>query len=214
MKLSACTIHLVGVLPGAIGLRTLISSTMGCIFLTSLEFRKESARTSLLSYLESPSGPAERVADPVRTVECRSPPIAQDENMAVEISGTYHGGLKMELRHGPSGALQKTAAPVDNQGDGSSFSPTDLVAAALGSCAVTTMAIVARRHDIPFEGATFHVEKHMRSDPRRIDRLPLRIQMPAGLSEEQREILENAARTCPVEQSLLPEIERVFLFDY
>lgn len=134
--------------------------------------------------------------------------------MAVEITGNYVSGLKMELVHEPSGARQKTAAPLDNNGDGSSFSPTDLLAAALGSCAVTTMAIVAQREGIPFEGASFHIEKHMRGAPRRVDRLPLRIRMPAGLAEAQRTLLEEAARTCPVERSLLPEIEREFVFDY
>lgn len=134
--------------------------------------------------------------------------------MAVEIKGKYTGGLKMELSHTPSGASQKTAAPVDNKGDGSSFSPTDLVAAALGSCAVTTMAIMAEREGIPFQGASFIVEKHMRSDPRRIEKLPLRIRMPSGLSDEQKRILETAARNCPVEKSLLPEIEREFSFEY
>jgi putative redox protein len=134
--------------------------------------------------------------------------------MTVEISGTYQGGLRMELRHAPSGSTQKTAAPVDNRGDGSAFSPTDLVAAALGSCAVTTMAIAADRAGIPFDGASFVVEKHMRSGPRRIDKLPIRIRMPRGLTAEQRSILEEAARTCPVERSLLPEIEREFTFEY
>jgi putative redox protein len=134
--------------------------------------------------------------------------------MGVEITGTYRGGLKMELRHGPSGATQKTAAPVDNKGDGSSFSPTDLVAAALGSCAVTTMAIVAEREGIPFTGATFAVDKQMRSDPRRIERLPIRIRMPADLSPAHRATLEEAARTCPVERSLLPDIGREFTFEY
>lgn len=134
--------------------------------------------------------------------------------MAVEIKGSYTGGLKMELRHGPSGMTLKTAAPVDNKGDGSSYSPTDLMAAALGSCAVTTMAIVAEREGIPFPDAEFAIEKHMRSGPRRVDRLPVRIRMPAGLSPEQREVLENTARSCPVERSLLPEIERDFTFEY
>lgn len=134
--------------------------------------------------------------------------------MAVEIDGSYTGGLKMELTHGPSGAGIGTAAPKDNQGDGSSFSPTDLVAAALGSCAVTTMAIVARREGIPFEGATFHVEKHMRSDPRRIDRLPLRIRMPEALTPEQRATLEETARTCPVARSLHPEVAVPIEFEY
>ena len=134
--------------------------------------------------------------------------------MAVEIEGSYAGGLKMELTHGPSGTGIRTAAPRDNQGDGSSFSPTDLVAAALGSCAVTTMAIVAAREGIPFEGASFHVEKHMRSDPRRIDRLPLRIRMPAALSPEHRARLEEIARTCPVARSLNPEIDAGIEFEY
>lgn len=134
--------------------------------------------------------------------------------MAVEITGTYQGGLRMELHHGPSGAKQLTAAPLDNQGDGSSFSPSDLVAAALGSCAVTTMAIVAQREGIPFEGASFHIEKHMLSAPRRIERLPIRIRMPAGLTPEQRSRLEAIARSCPVDRSLLPDIERDFTFEY
>ncbi|MEX2571493.1 MAG: OsmC family protein [Gemmatimonadota bacterium] len=134
--------------------------------------------------------------------------------MAVEITGSYGGGLKTELRHGPSGSVQKTAAPVDNKGDGSSFSPTDLVAAALGSCAVTTMAIVADRNGIKFDDASFVIEKHMRSDPRRIERLPLRIRMPADLTAEERAILEEAALTCPVARSLLPEIDCDFSFEY
>jgi putative redox protein len=134
--------------------------------------------------------------------------------MAVEISGEYTGGLKMRLRHGPSGAELPTAAPKDNQGDGSSYSPTDLLAASLGACMVTTMAIVAQREGIDFEGASFVLEKHMRSDPRRVDSIPVKIRMPQGLSEEQRKKLENAARSCPVERSLNPEIRREIEFVY
>ena len=132
----------------------------------------------------------------------------------VEITGEYAGNLKMELSHGPSGTVIRSAAPVDNQGDGSSFSPTDLVATALGSCAVTTMAIVAQREGIPFEGADFHVEKHMRSDPRRIDRLPLRFRMRGSLSGEQRARLEEIALTCPVARSLHPDIAVPMEFEY
>ena len=134
--------------------------------------------------------------------------------MAVEITGRYIGNLNMELTHGPSGAVLKTAAPVDNQGDGSSFSPTDLVAAALGSCMVTTMAIVAERLGIDFTAASFHVEKHMVSDPRRIGRLPVRIKLPASLTPDQRTKLERAAHTCPVHRSLIPEIEKDVEFVY
>lgn len=134
--------------------------------------------------------------------------------MAVEITGDYAGKLKMTLRHGPSNKEIPTAAPVDNMGDGSSFSPTDLLAASLGSCMVTTMAIVAQREGIPFAGASFVLEKHMRSDPRRVDAVPVKIRMPGGLTEEQREKLERAARTCPVERSLHPEIRREIEFVY
>ena len=134
--------------------------------------------------------------------------------MAVEITGTYTGNLKMELHHGPSGASMQTAAPRDNLGDGSSFSPTDLLAASLGSCMVTTMAIVAQREGIPFSGAEFVAEKHMRADPRRVDALPVRIRMPTGLTPEQRATLENAAHTCPVHRSLLPEIRKEVEFVY
>jgi putative redox protein len=134
--------------------------------------------------------------------------------MAVEITGAYTGDLKMELQHGPSGAGLKTAAPRDNQGDGSSFSPTDLLAASLGSCMVTTMAIVARREGIPFAGASFILEKHMRADPRRVEALPVRIRLPAELTPPQRERLERAALRCPVYLSLLPEIRKDVEFVY
>ncbi|MEL7060623.1 MAG: OsmC family protein [Acidobacteriota bacterium] len=134
--------------------------------------------------------------------------------MAVEISGTYTGNLGVEVHHGPSGAVLQTAAPKDNQGDGSSFSPTDLAAAALGACMLTLMGIVARRDGIALEGCSFQLEKHMRADPRRIDRLPIVFTMPAGLEPAQRKKLERAALTCPVHRSLLPEIDKTTRFDY
>ena len=134
--------------------------------------------------------------------------------MAVTMTGAYVGDLKTEIEHGPSGTRLKTAAPLDNQGDGSSFSPTDLVGAALASCMLTTMAIVARRHDIDLTGSTFVVEKHMRDDPRRIDRLPVVLHLPAGLSAEHRRLMERTAHACPVHRSLLPEIEKSIDFVY
>src|SRR5262245_59280227 len=134
--------------------------------------------------------------------------------MEVEITGVYTVKLKMELTHGPSGAVLATAAPVDNQGDGSSFSPTDLVAAAMGSCMVTTMAIVAQRDGIPLEGVSFRVEKHMADSPRRIGALPVEIRMPAGLGAEQRAKLERAAHSCPVHRSLAPEVGKDVKFVY
>lgn len=134
--------------------------------------------------------------------------------MAVEITGRYAGRLKVELVHGPSGTRLTTAAPVDNQGDGSSFSPTDLVATALGACMLTTMAIFAERVGIPLAGATFRVEKHMEGNPRRIARLPVRFEMPAGLSADDRTKLERAALTCPVHRSLGADVDHPVEFVY
>lgn len=134
--------------------------------------------------------------------------------MAVSISGKYIGDLKVELTHGPSGKQLRTAAPVDNQGDGSSFSPTDLVAAALAACMVTLMGMAAKQTGIDLEGLSFSLEKHMVSDPRRIGSIPVRIQMPTGLSPKDRKKLERAAWTCPVCSSLPPELERKIEFVY
>ncbi|MEM7051444.1 MAG: OsmC family protein [Acidobacteriota bacterium] len=134
--------------------------------------------------------------------------------MAVEISGEYAGNLKVNMTHGPSGTSLTTAAPVDNQGDGSSFSPTDLVAAALGSCMVTLIAIAAERDGIDCAGLGFSLEKHMSLAPRRVESVPIRIRMPAGLNGKQRTFLERAAMTCPVQRTLRPDFERPVIFDY
>lgn len=134
--------------------------------------------------------------------------------MAVEITGRYVGNLKVEMTHGPSGAVIRTAAPVDNQGDGSSFSPTDLASAALGSCMLTLIAIVGQRDGLDLTGLSFRLEKHMASNPRRIGSIPVTIQMPAGLTPDQRKKLENAALTCPVHKSLSEEVETPVRFVY
>ena len=134
--------------------------------------------------------------------------------MSVSISGRYTGGLKVQLTHGPSGATLSTAAPVDNQGDGSSFSPTDMVAAALGACMLTIVAMVAERDGIDTSQLAFEAEKHMQSSPRRIGSIPIVLHMPAGLTSAQRDKLERAALTCPVHHSLLPEIEKSIRFVY
>lgn len=134
--------------------------------------------------------------------------------MAVEISGTYAAGLKVELVHGPSGAAIRTAAPVDNNGDGSSFSPTDLLAASLGACMVTVMGIHAEKNGLPFEGTRFVLEKHMRAGPRRVEAIPVTLHLPAALDAEQRGALERIALGCPVHLSLLPEIRREIRFVY
>ncbi|MEK7483459.1 MAG: OsmC family protein [Planctomycetota bacterium] len=134
--------------------------------------------------------------------------------MSVKITGKYVAGLKTEMIHGPSGKTLMTAAPVDNQGDGSSFSPTDLVVTALGSCMVTIMGIVAQRNQIKIDGLRFEMEKHMETTPRRVGRIPIRIYMPTGLSLEDRKRLEQAASTCPVAQTLHPDVKKEVQFIY
>ncbi len=134
--------------------------------------------------------------------------------MAVEMRLSYNGDLRCDLTHGPSQTQITTDAPIDNQGRGEAFSPTDLVAAALMSCAVTTMAIIAKKEGIPFTTASAKVEKNMLSDPRRIGLLALNIGLPASLSEPHRERLEAIARSCPVVRSLGGDVSVEMEFHY
>ena len=122
--------------------------------------------------------------------------------------------FKVKLTHGPSGSPLTTEAPRDNGGTGGSFSPTDLVGAALASCALTTMALVASREGIPLGEARASVEKRMTPPPRRIGELVLEIHMPAGLTPAHRERMEQAARECPVARSLHPELKLPLRFHY
>ena len=97
----------------------------------------------------------------------------------VEITGRYQGNLHCSVRHGPSGSVLQTDAPRDNQGQGEAFSPTDLVATALGTCIATTMAIAARKHGVELRGLSFTVRKEMAPDlPRRIGRLVTEVRVP------------------------------------
>lgn len=126
----------------------------------------------------------------------------------VKMSIEYTGGLHCDAVHGPSQAKVATDAPADNQGKGDAFSPTDLVATALGTCIATTMAIVAERHGVELKGMTVSVGKEMASDPRRISRLTTAVHLPLPQDHPQRELLEKAALGCPVHRSLAPEMER------
>ena len=135
--------------------------------------------------------------------------------MTVEIKGRYKGDLRVELTHSPSGSIIETDAPVDNQGKGLRFSPTDLTAAALASCIITIMGIVARRDGINLEGLTFRAEKYMATDmPRRISKITVELNMPKDLTDNQKKKLEKAAHTCPVHHSLHPDIEKDIKFIY
>jgi putative redox protein len=126
----------------------------------------------------------------------------------VKIDVRYEGGLRCHAVHGPSGEELSTDAPVDNQGRGESFSPTDLVATALATCMATIMGIVADRHGWNIDGTRMSVAKEMTSEaPRRIRRLEVVVESAAALDENARKTLENAAHTCPVRLSILPAIE-------
>ena len=126
----------------------------------------------------------------------------------VRVEMEYQGDLHCVSVHTPSGTALATDAPVDNQGRGESFSPTDLTATSLGTCMLTTMGIFARTLNVDFTGATATVEKEMSSTPpRKIARLTVAIRVPVTTSPENRQRLENAARNCPVKKSIHPDIE-------
>ncbi|MFH1263214.1 MAG: OsmC family protein [Pseudomonadota bacterium] len=133
--------------------------------------------------------------------------------MSVKMHGTYIGKTRVKLTH-ESGAEITTCAPKDNGGDGSLFSPTDLVAASAGACILTVMGLVAERHGIPFEGASFRAEKTMSANPRRIGKLEVEVTISAKLTDEQKKKLEAAAYTCPVKKSLDPAVEVNLRFIY
>jgi len=137
--------------------------------------------------------------------------------MAVEINITYEGGLHCAATHGPSRQTLTTDAPVDNGGKGAAFSPTDLVATALGACMATIMGLVAQRNNLNIEGLRIQVLKEMAADPvRRIGSLKTRLVFPHGkaLSAADRAKLEAAAKACPVKQSLHPDVKLPIEFVY
>ena len=128
--------------------------------------------------------------------------------MGVSVEIAYEGQLRCKAVHGPSQCHVVTDAPVDNHGKGAHFSPTDLVATALGTCTLTLLGIVADRHGISLEGTTVKVEKHMVAEPvRRIGRLPVDIYMGQPIKDKYKDRLVKAAETCPVKQSVHPDID-------
>ncbi|MGD0464465.1 MAG: OsmC family protein [Tepidisphaeraceae bacterium] len=133
----------------------------------------------------------------------------------VEIQIVYEGKLRCSATHVDSGAKLMTDAPKDNMGKGESFSPTDLVATALGSCLITIMGIAAQRMEIDLSGTRVVVVKEMVTAPvRRIGRLATTIHVPLKLTAEQRQKLENAAMTCPVHRSLHPDVQTPVAFNW
>jgi putative redox protein len=126
----------------------------------------------------------------------------------VKIEIEYKGQLQTEAVHTPSGSKILTDAPVDNGGKGSAFSSTDLVATALGTCMVTIMGLFAERHEMDLSGTKVTVSKEMLQEPvRRIKRLTVNITVPLPATHPKKSALEKAALTCPVHESLHPDVE-------
>lgn len=133
----------------------------------------------------------------------------------VEINMTYEGDLRVRAVHEPSGTVLTTDAPKDNFGKGESFSPTDLVAASLGSCMATLMGITAKRKEIDLTGMTIKVKKEMVNKPvRRIGSLTIDINIPKPVDIKDRKLFENAAATCPVHKSLHPDVKIATRFSW
>ena len=126
----------------------------------------------------------------------------------------YQGKLRTEATHIRSGKSILTDAPVDNQGKGDAFSPTDLVATALGTCMLTVMGIVAQRHGIDMTGTKADVEKVMGKNPRRIVEVKIHIKFKNRIIPDDRIRLERAAHDCPVGNSLHPDLKEMVEFIY
>ena len=121
----------------------------------------------------------------------------------------YKGSLRTEAKHLQSNTIIETDAPTDNQGKGERFSPSDLLATSLGSCMLTIMGIKARDMNISLDGTEVSVQKQMKSEPRRVGAIDVHFKFPSSLNlnDKERIILERAALTCPVAESIHPDIE-------
>ncbi len=127
----------------------------------------------------------------------------------------YLGNLRTESVHIQSGNSIITDAPLDNNGKGEAFSPTDLLSTSLGCCMLTIMGIAAERHAINIEGTEIEITKIMESNPRRVGEIIVEFNMPKNnYSDKEKVLLENAARTCPVAKSLSSELIQTVVFNY
>ena len=126
----------------------------------------------------------------------------------------YLGNLRTENEHLKSGNTYFTDAPIDNNGKGEAFSPTDTVATGLANCMLTVMGIKAAQMQVTLDGSKAAVTKTMESNPRRISKIEVTFQLPANISEKHQRILENTGNTCPVHHSLHPDIEKVIVFNW
>lgn len=127
----------------------------------------------------------------------------------------YIGGLRTSSVHLRSGQMVITDAPPDNQGRGEAFSPTDMLATSLACCMITIMGIIANRHSINIDGTKAEVSKIMGTDPRRVIEIVVALTVPGkNLSEKDKQLLMNAAHTCPVAKSLHPDLKQTTSFDW
>jgi len=127
----------------------------------------------------------------------------------------YQGNLRTEATHLQSGKTIITDAPLDNNGKGEAFSPTDLLATSLGCCMLTIMGIIASRHNINIDGTAIEITKIMKADPRRVGEIIVEFTMPKNnYSEKDKTLLEHAAHTCPVAKSLSSELVQTVIFNY
>lgn len=128
----------------------------------------------------------------------------------------YEGNLRTQATHLQSGNEIFTDAPIDNQGNGEAFSPTDLAATALGSCMMTIMGIYARNHDLDLKGSTMQITKIMAENPRRIAEVKIVVMIKCNtvLPDEKRKALEHAAKNCPVAMSLHQDVIQNVQFFY
>ncbi len=127
---------------------------------------------------------------------------------------TYLGNLRTESVHLKSSTSFLTDAPIDNNGKGEAFSPTDTVATGLASCMITVMGIKAREMQVDMTGTTAHVTKTMTSDPRRISKIEIVLNLSFEADAKTRKILERTGITCPVYLSLHPDIEKIITFNW
>lgn len=131
------------------------------------------------------------------------------------VTATYVGGLRVECTHEASGTRIITDAPVDNEGKGEAFSPTDLCVTALAACAMTIMGIYGKNHNVDVEGTRMEIHKTMSASPRRIGEVLVVFHMPdKAYTDKEKRMLEKAAHTCPVHLSLHPDVVQKFEFKW
>jgi putative redox protein len=134
--------------------------------------------------------------------------------MTASMKGIYRSSLRTELTHLSSGTTIYTDAPVDNQGKGQSFSPTDLLTASLASCMMTIIGIAAKTHGFNIDQTHYEITKIMSSQPRKVAKIKIELFFPNTYSEHDQAVIEQITKTCPVALSLHPELTQEVIIHY